>query len=170
MKKCNKYKEWILLEESGEIQSSHLQELKIHLSECSECTNFKEELTELTGIVKKYIKPVSPSSYLISQILNSVSAHRSRWRIKFLWLPAICVTMAILLFIIYLPCKFSKTPHPFETPIGILLTIEDGNFHDIAYAETKEKEIEILAKKLLRLQCGEFIDLDEIGLYAQNEF
>jgi hypothetical protein len=158
---CDKVKQLILLEDSGELTSNQAAELSQHIEQCPDCANYKSDLQTIFSASKKALPDGAPSDKAIENILthaesdNNVVYFSNPWRIA----AGIAAVFAVILstyLAVYTPDTKSggKTSHGVGNVQMMVALASDGDV-DTSNDETgltDEAKLQSLAEHLLKLQ------------------
>lgn len=158
---CDKFHQLLLLEESGELTQDRRRELEIHLNECSDCANYRREITTILNLGRKSLPGGLPSVQAINNILaragepgGEIVFFAHPWRIA----AGIAAVLAVILgvfFTVTTPSGPSGNAGFAAGDLNVVLSLadEDGTETPTAgQAGSEEAQLKELAGRLLKMQ------------------
>jgi hypothetical protein len=87
MMNCDKYRNWILLQDSGELNGYKSGKLQEHLAECAECRKFARGMELVESVVSEISEDAKPHPSVLVNI-RAAAEERLHGSVKYWWQPA----------------------------------------------------------------------------------
>ncbi len=161
---CTKYRNWILLDQSGELDARDRARLARHMAGCEGCRNYREVLAGLRGRIRESAV-IGPTDRVTMAVILDTAEHAARRRAAAdesparrrvlpwsagTWAAAAAAILALGITLAVHHLRGLPSPAP----------VARGEVVDLAYIDPLDIELDLLGEEI----AGVFADIEDAAI------